>query len=152
MAEWAIEIHGLTKQYGTTGLAGVDLCVKPGNFSLFGPNGAGKSTLIRILCTLMKPSGGTAKVAVQHRDDPDGVRAPYRAHQPQQLPVRTSRPSRICASICGCTRSMRRTADNEALQITGLERSVESGAHVFSGMKKRLCIARIVRTRRTSCF
>ncbi len=78
MAEWAIETHDLTKRYGYRPvLSGVDLYVKPGEFLvLFGPNGAGKSTLIRILCTLMKPSSGTAKVAGYNiADDPDRVRA-----------------------------------------------------------------------------
>ena len=65
MAEWAIETRDLTKHYGSRQvLGGIDLSVKPGEFLvLLGPNGAGKSTLIRILCTLMKPSSGTAKVA-----------------------------------------------------------------------------------------
>jgi ABC-type multidrug transport system fused ATPase/permease subunit len=78
MAEWAIETHDLTKRYGYRPvLSGVDLYVKPGEFVvLFGPNGAGKSTLIRILCTLMKPSGGTVNVAgYSITDDPDRVRA-----------------------------------------------------------------------------
>lgn len=77
MAEWAIETHDLTKRYGYRAvLSGVDLYVKPGEFVvLFGPNGAGKSTLIRILCTLMKPSGGTVNVAgYSITDDPDRVR------------------------------------------------------------------------------
>src|SRR5215475_9491738 len=78
MAAWAIEAHELSKRYGYRHvLSGVDLCVKPGEcLVLFGPNGAGKRTLIRILCTLMKPSGGTAKVSgYDIADDPDGVRA-----------------------------------------------------------------------------
>jgi ABC-2 type transport system ATP-binding protein len=45
-------------------VAGVDLTVKPGEiFGFLGPNGAGKTTTLRMLATLMPPSGGTAKVA-----------------------------------------------------------------------------------------
>src|SRR5687768_3192096 len=77
MDDWAIETQNLTKRYGSrVVLCGIDLRVDTGEFLvLFGPNGAGKSTLIRILCTLMKPSSGTANV-VGHDvvDDPDGVR------------------------------------------------------------------------------
>jgi heme exporter protein A len=78
MTAWAIETRDLTKRYGYRQiLGGVDLCVKPGEFVvLFGPNGAGKSTLIRILCTLMQPSSGTAKVAgCDIVEAPDRVRA-----------------------------------------------------------------------------
>ncbi|MET7396205.1 ATP-binding cassette domain-containing protein [Dactylosporangium sp. NPDC005572] len=61
----AIEATGLAKSYGKLKvLTGVDLRVAPGTvFSLLGPNGAGKTTAVRILATLMRPDGGTARVA-----------------------------------------------------------------------------------------
>jgi heme exporter protein A len=149
MAEWAIEIHGLTKQYSYRPvLAGVDLCVKPGEFLvLFGPNGAGKSTLIRILCTLMKPSSGTAKVAGYNiADDPDGVRARIGliGHSTYLYEDLTAIENmRFYLRMHGVDAVERRIA--EALQITGLERSRSNQVRTFStGMKKRLCIARIV--------
>src|SRR6266550_597921 len=37
---------------------------RPGEiFGLLGPNGAGKTTVMRILCTVLRPTGGTANVA-----------------------------------------------------------------------------------------
>src|SRR6266498_1330057 len=46
-----------------TAVNGVDLQIERGEiFGLLGPNGAGKSTTIRMLCTLLEPTGGTAKV------------------------------------------------------------------------------------------
>jgi len=65
LSEYAIETHGLTKAFGSfTAVDHVDLAVRKGEiYGFLGPNGAGKSTTIRMLCTLLKPSSGTAKVA-----------------------------------------------------------------------------------------
>lgn len=46
-----------------TAVSGVDLQIQRGEiFGLLGPNGAGKSTTIRMLCTLLEPTSGTARV------------------------------------------------------------------------------------------
>ena len=69
MADAVIETHGLRRVFKSRkrvveAVAGVDLTVKPGEiFGFLGPNGAGKTTTLRMLATLMPPSGGTAKVA-----------------------------------------------------------------------------------------
>src|SRR4029077_13737890 len=61
----AIEAEGLRKNYGDVcALDGVDLHAEEGTvLALLGPNGAGKTTAVRILSTLLKPDGGTARVA-----------------------------------------------------------------------------------------
>jgi ABC-2 type transport system ATP-binding protein len=60
----AIETLGLEKRYGeNTVLKAVDLEVgRGGVFALLGPNGAGKTTMVRILATLTRADGGTARV------------------------------------------------------------------------------------------
>jgi oleandomycin transport system ATP-binding protein len=60
----AIEAHGLVKRYGTTtALAGIDIELEKGRvLGVLGPNGAGKTTAVRILATLVRPDGGTARV------------------------------------------------------------------------------------------
>ena len=60
----AIETMDLTKKFGNlTAVDNVNVQVEEGEiFGLLGPNGAGKSTTISMLCTILKPTFGTAKV------------------------------------------------------------------------------------------
>src|SRR3954463_3058810 len=65
MSDHAIAVEGLEKSYGPVrALCGVDFAAPTGSIlGLLGPNGAGKTTAVRILATLMKPDGGSARVA-----------------------------------------------------------------------------------------
>lgn len=70
----AIEVRSLSRVFSGRGetfaLDNVDLTVEEGElFGLLGPNGAGKTTLIKILCTLLLPSTGTARVLGHDVDD-----------------------------------------------------------------------------------
>lgn len=61
----AIETHDLTKKFGGfTAVDQIELNVRQGEiYGFLGPNGAGKSTTIRMLCTLLTPTSGTATIA-----------------------------------------------------------------------------------------
>jgi ABC-2 type transport system ATP-binding protein len=61
----AIAVEGLSKRYGDLeAVKGVGFEVRPGEvFGFLGPNGAGKTTTIGMLCTLVRPTGGAARVA-----------------------------------------------------------------------------------------
>ncbi len=65
MAENTITTNGLTKVFGRfTAVESLNLDVRGGElFGLLGPNGAGKTTTVRMLCTLIDPTRGTASVA-----------------------------------------------------------------------------------------
>jgi ABC-2 type transport system ATP-binding protein len=59
-----IETNQLTRKFnGLTAVDKLDITVESGEiFGLLGPNGAGKTTTINMLCTILKPTGGSAKV------------------------------------------------------------------------------------------
>ena len=59
-----IQCEGLTKRFGTfTAVDHVSFSVGKGSiFGFLGPNGSGKSTVIRMLCGILEPSDGTAKI------------------------------------------------------------------------------------------
>src|SRR5438105_8697104 len=59
-----IECDGLTKRFGNfTAVDHVSFSVAKGSiFGFLGPNGSGKSTVIRMLCGILEPSDGTARI------------------------------------------------------------------------------------------
>ncbi|MFD3970700.1 ATP-binding cassette domain-containing protein [Streptomyces cyaneofuscatus] len=62
--ELAIETTGLVKVFGENrAVDGIDLAVPTGTvYGVLGPNGAGKTTAVRMLATLLRPDGGSARV------------------------------------------------------------------------------------------
>jgi ABC-2 type transport system ATP-binding protein len=65
MSDLAIHTTDLGRGFGDfTAVDGVDLAVERGEiYGFLGPNGAGKTTTVRMLCTLLAPTSGAAKVA-----------------------------------------------------------------------------------------
>ena len=65
MAERMIECENLTKRFGHfTAVENVSFAVEKGSiFGFLGPNGSGKSTVIRMLCGILTPTQGTARIA-----------------------------------------------------------------------------------------
>lgn len=71
-----VEARALTKRFGDfTAADQISFAIRRGEvFGLLGPNGAGKSTVFKMLCGLLRPTAGTARVA-----GVDLVRAPSKA-------------------------------------------------------------------------
>jgi len=64
MPEYTVEVKNLTKRFGDfTAVDSINFAVRKGDiFGFLGANGAGKSTTIRMLCALLNPTSGTARV------------------------------------------------------------------------------------------
>jgi ABC-2 type transport system ATP-binding protein len=68
-----VEVLGLTKKFGNfTAVDHVTFSVQPGEvLGYLGPNGSGKTTTIRMLCGLITPTEGTARImGIDIRKDP----------------------------------------------------------------------------------
>src|SRR3954464_5423950 len=74
----AVEARSLRRTFkgGVEAVCGIDLTVSAGEvFGFLGPNGAGKTTTVRMLCTLLPPTSGSARVAgIDAVADPAEVR------------------------------------------------------------------------------
>ncbi len=145
----AVEVAGLVKRYGTVeAVGGIDLTVTPGEvFGFLGPNGAGKSTTINILCTLVRPTSGSARVAGY---DVVGERDAVRRNiglvfQDTTLDgyLSAERNLRLHAELYGVPRNVLAPRLRQVLDMVGLWERRSSKVATFSGgMKRRLEIAR----------
>jgi ABC-2 type transport system ATP-binding protein len=145
----AIVVDGLTKSFEEVeAVRGVDFEVATGEvFGFLGPNGAGKSTTINMLCTLAKPTAGSATVAgydiVRERDD-------VRRHiglvfQDPTLDGYLSAKEnlRLHAELYGVEKSLIPPRMQQVLEMVGLWERRDSPVATFSGgMRRRLEIAR----------
>jgi ABC-2 type transport system ATP-binding protein len=144
-----VQVRGLSKQYGAlAAVRGVDFDVFAGEtFGFLGPNGAGKSTTIKMLCTLVEPSGGTAAVAgFDVRRQRDAVRRSIGlVFQDPTLDayLTAERNLRFHAELYGVPRDRVDDRLRVVLDLVGLwERRGDVVATWSGGMRRRLEIAR----------
>ncbi|MNI16214.1 Daunorubicin/doxorubicin resistance ATP-binding protein DrrA [compost metagenome] len=146
--DWAIEAHGLVKVFGDNrAVDGVDLQVATGSiYGVLGPNGAGKTTAIRMLATLLRPDGGSAKVFGH-----DVVKEPQIVRQligvtGQYASVDESLSATenlvIFSRLLGLGRAEARRKAEELLEEFGLTEAAKRPLKNFSGgMRRRLDLA-----------
>jgi len=73
----AIDVHGLTKRFGTkVAVDHVDIAVPQGEvWGFLGPNGSGKTTTIRMLCGLLRPDDGSGTcIGYDVRREPEAIK------------------------------------------------------------------------------
>ena len=144
-----VSTHDLRRTFKTRGgpveaVRGVDLEVRAGEiFGFLGPNGAGKTTTLRMLATLLTPSGGTATVA-----GADLIREPQMVRRrigyvPQggsTDPAETGRGELVLQGrLYGMDKSTAKTRAAEVLAALDLESAADRPTGTYSGgMKRRL--------------
>jgi ABC-2 type transport system ATP-binding protein len=145
----AIEARDLSRTFkgGIEAVREVDLNIAAGEvFGFLGPNGAGKSTTVRMLCTLLPPTGGSATVAGHDVvSDGDAVRSSIGvALQEIGLdPVQTGRELlELQCGLYGITGGAGRQRAAELLELVGLTDAANRRTKTYSGgMKRRLDLA-----------
>jgi ABC-2 type transport system ATP-binding protein len=142
-----IETHGLRRTFRSRAgiveaVAGVDLRVEAGEvFGFLGPNGAGKTTTLRMLSTLLPPTGGEATVAgCDLRREPKKVRE--RIGYVGQLggtdPSVTGRVElEFQARLYGASATEARTRAKEMLSALELEACADRPTSTYSGGQRR---------------
>jgi ABC-2 type transport system ATP-binding protein len=143
-----LETRGLGKDYGDVcALAGLDLEVAEGEiFGLLGPNGAGKTTAISMMCGVVTPTRGSARVGGL-----DVTRDAFAARRliglvPQDLALyeelSAAQNLRFFGALYGLGGAELAARVDQALELAGLrERAREPVARYSGGMKRRLNLA-----------
>lgn len=144
-----VRLDGLRKGYGRVrALDGLTMTVPEGSiFGFVGPNGAGKTTTLRILATLLRPSGGRALIAGE-----DVVARPERVRQhigymPDFFGVyddlKVAEYLDFYGQAHGVKSGVRRRLIGDLLALVDLEDKADAYVDTLSrGMKQRLCLAR----------
>ena len=144
----AIQISGLTKKFGSlVAVNDLNLEITQGElFALLGPNGAGKTTTINMLCCLLKPTSGTARVLGN-----DVAKKPYRVKKVMGVcPQETVLSERLNAwenlelmgKLHGMSFGQQKRAAASLLERLGLLERARDRVRKFSGgMRRRLSLA-----------
>ena len=145
----AIVVAGLTKNYGEIeAVRGIDFEVPVGEtFGFLGPNGAGKSTTIKMLCTLARPTSGSAWVAAHEvTSERDAVRRNIGlVFQDTTLDnyLTGAQNLKFHAALYGVPAAAVEPRMRQVLEMVGLWDRRDSVVMTYSGgMKRRLEIAR----------
>src|ERR1700694_1255885 len=145
----AIQVKNLSKRFGEIeAVNGVTFDVAPGEtFGFLGPNGAGKSTTISMLCTLARPTGGSALVAgfdvvKQQSEVRRRIGLVFQDTTLDDL-LTAAENLRFHAELYGVPKIVVAERLRQVLDMVGLWDRRDSIVRTFSGgMKRRLEIAR----------
>ena len=148
MTNLAIEACGLVREFGSNrAVDGVNLSVARGEiYGFLGPNGAGKSTTVRVLCTLLAPTAGSARVA-GHDVVSQASEVRLRIGLALQEAALDDKQSgreilELQARLYGLEASTRRDRVDRAIELADIGEAIDDWVRTYSGgMKRRLDVA-----------
>lgn len=148
MTDLAIEARGLVRKFGGNyAVNGVELEIPQGEiYGFLGPNGAGKSTTVRVLCTLLAPSAGSARVAGHDVEkQPEEVRIRIGVAL-QEAALDGKQSGReildLQARLFGLSSGDRVERVDQAIELADLGDAIDDWVQTYSGgMKRRLDLA-----------
>jgi ABC-2 type transport system ATP-binding protein len=148
MTNLAIEACGLVREFGSNrAVDGVNLSVARGEiYGFLGPNGAGKSTTVRVLCTLLAPTAGSARVA-GHDVVSQASEVRLRIGLALQEAALDDKQSgreilELQARLYGLEASTRRDRVDRAIELADIGDAIDDWVRTYSGgMKRRLDVA-----------
>jgi ABC-2 type transport system ATP-binding protein len=145
-----IQAKNLYKNYGDfQALKGLSMTVNKGDiYGFIGPNGAGKSTTFKILATILKPNGGTAKVDGNCVTKGQAVRHVI-GYMPDTFGVYDDMTVRQYLDFFGAAyyipAKKRKVLINDILELTDLTFKEDAMVQSLSrGMQQRLGVARVL--------
>lgn len=149
-----LRVEGLKKFYGNLeALSGIDFEVNPEEiFALIGPNGAGKTTALRIVATLLTPSGGSIKFQdLDLKKSPEKVRERI-SYLPEEAGAYKNMKGmdylRFMANFYARSSEQERQFVDRAVGITGLGERLGDKIGTYSkGMTRKILLARALMTR-----
>lgn len=148
MTDLAIEARGLIRKFGTNrAVDGVDLAVPQGEiYGFLGPNGAGKSTTVRVLCTLLAPTAGSARVAGHDVVTESGEVRIRIGLALQEAALDDKQSGReildLQARLYGLEPATRNERVERAIELADIGDAIDDWVRTYSGgMKRRLDVA-----------
>jgi ABC-2 type transport system ATP-binding protein len=145
----AIQTHQLTKTYNSLkAVESLDIAVESGEiFGLLGPNGAGKTTTVSMLCTILRPTSGTATVNgfdIVHEANKVRKSIGIVFQEPSIDDRLTGRENLYMhANLYGVPVSEQRDRINRILKLVELEDRADDLLRTYSGgMRRRLELGR----------
>ena len=142
-----LDVQGLTKRFGSfTAVDHVAFTVQPGEvIGYLGPNGSGKTTTIRMLCGLLIPTEGTAKImGIDVVQNPEGIK-PHIGYMSQKFSLYDDltvlENIEFYAGVYDIPRDTEKARIQEILQLAGLEsRPNTLTAELSGGWRQRLAL------------